>query len=72
MVTSQDTTQIVSRQVRETDPSGREDAGLADGTAETPCTYVLDSSVLLSDPRAILRFAEHAVVLPGRLYPAAS
>jgi PhoH-like ATPase len=29
-----------------------------------PRTYVLDTSVLLSDPRAILRFAEHAVVLP--------
>jgi PhoH-like ATPase len=27
-------------------------------------TYVLDTSVLLSDPRAIFRFAEHAVVLP--------
>ncbi len=27
-------------------------------------TYVLDTSVLLSDPRAIKRFAEHAVVLP--------
>ena len=27
-------------------------------------TYVLDTSVLLSDPRAILRFAEHSVVLP--------
>ena len=27
-------------------------------------TYVLDTSVLLSDPRAILRFAEHNVVLP--------
>ncbi len=27
-------------------------------------TYVLDTSVLLSDPRAMLRFAEHAVVLP--------
>ena len=27
-------------------------------------TYVLDTSVLLSDPRAILRFAEHPVVLP--------
>ncbi len=31
-------------------------------TAEV--TYVLDTSVLLSDPRAIFRFAEHAVVLP--------
>jgi PhoH-like ATPase len=27
-------------------------------------TFVLDTSVLLSDPRAIKRFAEHAVVLP--------
>ena len=27
-------------------------------------TYVLDTSVLLSDPRAIFRFSEHAVVLP--------
>ncbi len=27
-------------------------------------TYVLDTSVLLSDPGAIFRFAEHAVVLP--------
>ncbi|MCS5715290.1 PhoH family protein [Herbiconiux sp. CPCC 205716] len=31
-------------------------------TAEV--TYVLDTSVLLSDPKAIFRFAEHAVVLP--------
>src|SRR5256886_10833654 len=27
-------------------------------------TYVLDTSVLLSDPWAVTRFAEHAVVLP--------
>lgn len=27
-------------------------------------TYVLDTSVLLSDPHALTRFAEHAVVLP--------
>ncbi|MDN5559292.1 MAG: PIN domain-containing protein, partial [Ruaniaceae bacterium] len=27
-------------------------------------TYVLDTSVLLSDPNAMLRFAEHSVVLP--------
>ena len=27
-------------------------------------TYVVDTSVLLSDPRAMLRFAEHNVVLP--------
>jgi PhoH-like ATPase len=27
-------------------------------------SYVIDTSVLLSDPRAILRFAEHEVILP--------
>jgi len=34
----------------------------AAATAER--TYVLDTSVLLSDPQAIFRFAEHALVLP--------
>lgn len=29
-----------------------------------PRTYVLDTSVLLSDPKALLKFAEHQVVLP--------
>ena len=32
--------------------------------APNPHTYVLDTSVLLADPYAILRFAEHEVVLP--------
>ena len=27
-------------------------------------TFVLDTSVLLSDPKAIFRFAEHSIVLP--------
>jgi len=27
-------------------------------------TFVLDTSVLLSDPKAMFRFAEHEVVLP--------
>jgi PhoH-like ATPase len=31
---------------------------------QTERTYVLDTSVLLSDPKAVSRFAEHAVVLP--------
>ncbi|TAM68649.1 MAG: PhoH family protein [Microbacteriaceae bacterium] len=31
---------------------------------QTERTYVLDTSVLLSDPRAIFRFAEHDVVIP--------
>ncbi|WP_235833231.1 PhoH family protein [Glaciibacter flavus] len=43
--------------LREADESPR-----ADRTAER--TYVLDTSVLLSDPTALFRFAEHAVVLP--------
>ena len=32
--------------------------------AEDLRTYVLDTSVLLSDPRAFFRFAEHSVVIP--------
>ena len=33
-------------------------------TKQTERTYVLDTSVLLSDPKAFFRFAEHAVVIP--------
>ncbi|MEI2766871.1 MAG: PhoH family protein [Dermatophilaceae bacterium] len=36
----------------------------ATGPASARTTYVLDTSVLLSDPRAMVRFAEHEVVLP--------
>ena len=39
-----------------------ESNGSKAATAER--TYVLDTSVLLSDPKAVFRFAEHAVVLP--------
>ncbi len=40
-------------------------ATATEGTLETDVrTFVLDTSVLLSDPRAMKRFAEHAVVLP--------
>jgi PhoH-like ATPase len=39
--------------------------GAEPGAAKTiERTYVLDTSVLLSDPKAIFRFAEHAVVIP--------
>ena len=34
-----------------------------DGAVAQRLTYVLDTSVLLSDPRAVLRFKEHEVVL---------
>jgi PhoH-like ATPase len=36
----------------------------AQASATLERTYVLDTSVLLSDPQAIFRFAEHPVVLP--------
>ncbi|UJP41182.1 PhoH family protein [Cellulomonas palmilytica] len=38
--------------------------GPEDGQDDARRTHVLDTSVLLSDPRAIYRFAEHDVVLP--------
>lgn len=38
--------------------------GTVSAAKQAERTYVLDTSVLLSDPRAIFRFAEHAVVLP--------
>jgi PhoH-like ATPase len=44
--------------------SSQQQTSQADVTATRERTYVLDTSVLLSDPRAIFRFAEHAVVLP--------
>ena len=34
------------------------------GSRQLERTYVLDTSVLLSDPKAVFRFAEHHVVLP--------
>ncbi|MDQ1121702.1 PhoH family protein [Microbacterium trichothecenolyticum] len=36
----------------------------ASGADQALRTYVLDTSVLLSDPRAFFRFAEHSVVIP--------
>jgi PhoH-like ATPase len=42
--------------------SARQSAG--SGSSPESRTYVLDTSVLLADPYAILRFAEHEVVLP--------
>ncbi len=41
-----------------------DEIGVAEPTGTALRTYVLDTSVLLSDPKAILRFAEHDVVLP--------
>jgi PhoH-like ATPase len=48
--------------------ANRTDANATDrvdaSASQTERTYVLDTSVLLSDPKAIFRFAEHSVVLP--------
>ena len=41
-----------------------DEADEAAEAAEDLRTYVLDTSVLLSDPRAFFRFAEHSVVVP--------
>jgi len=52
------------------DPAGTEDRAHArdarqhEALPQQERTYVLDTSVLLSDPRALFRFAEHSVVLP--------
>ena len=46
-----------------TEPRRRSDRAATLGRAMVR-TYVLDTSVLLSDPHAMLRFAEHEVVVP--------
>ncbi len=47
-----------------TTPSAAPQAPPVTVSGEGRLTYVLDTSVLLSDPRAMFRFAEHEVVLP--------
>ena len=44
--------------------AGTGTAPAAPGLESGPEAYVLDTSVLLSDPKAILRFAEHEVIVP--------
>ena len=60
------TSQNVSRGTSSTSPQPTAASSRA-ADSSTPVaqrTYVLDTSVLLSDPRALFRFDEHAVVLP--------
>ncbi len=45
-------------------PPARRRASASGPSSSTRFTYVLDTSVLLADPAAISRFAEHRVVLP--------
>jgi PhoH-like ATPase len=59
------TSQNVSRGTSSTASQRAAGSRAADSsTSVAQRTYVLDTSVLLSDPRALFRFAEHAVVLP--------
>lgn len=45
-------------------PTKHESKAGGRGASQLERTFVLDTSVLLSDPKAVLRFAEHHVVLP--------
>jgi PhoH-like ATPase len=60
VVTAFDITATSGRNELGKEASG--EAPLSQGTGQR--TYVLDTSVLLSDPQAMFRFAEQAVVLP--------
>ena len=55
---SRRTASLISGPDRESDSTSPTDAG------PTNHTYVLDTSVLLSDPWAVTRFVEHTVVIP--------
>ncbi len=50
--------------IRQREKDSRERPGESSSTQQAERTYVLDTSVLLSDPKALFRFAEHAVVIP--------
>ena len=68
MATSR-TTQRPATDTPKARPAAQDDqvlaaAGLSDVESLGSRSYVLDTSVLLSDPRAITRFAEHEVILP--------
>lgn len=49
---------------RTSQPKTKKLADAGEVVLQAEKTYVLDTSVLLSDPKAIFRFAEHAIVLP--------
>ena len=61
MATNHDTTRRSSTSATPRAATGKSAA--SDGAPDLR-TFVLDTSVLLSDPRAMLRFKEHEVVLP--------
>ena len=63
---SRRTASLTSGPDRDSDSTSPRDTGPTTETTEqqTSHTYVLDTSVLLSDPWAVTRFVEHTVVIP--------
>jgi hypothetical protein len=54
----------VSHSAHTTRPSDQSADAASGAAGDERRTFVIDTSVLLSDPKAMLRFAEHDVVLP--------
>ena len=55
---------MTTRTAQQPNTSQSADTGARSQDDTTLRTYVLDTSVLLSDPQALFRFAEHSIVLP--------
>jgi PhoH-like ATPase len=55
---------LETRQSSSSGPRSRQEQKTTEKIIQAERTYVLDTSVLLSDPKAMFRFAEHPVVLP--------
>jgi PhoH-like ATPase len=55
---------LETRQSSSQGPRSRQEQKTTEKIIQAERTYVLDTSVLLSDPKAMFRFAEHPVVLP--------
>ena len=54
----------VHHRPKTTAPKGADGPAGGERTPTAQRTYVIDTSVLLSDPQALFRFAEHSVVIP--------
>lgn len=58
------TNELVTEADTSAAPTPASESATAESESPVVRTYVLDTSVLLSDPKAMTRFAEHQVVLP--------
>jgi PhoH-like ATPase len=63
-VANRTTNELVTEADASAAPTPASESSTAESESPTVRTYVLDTSVLLSDPKAMTRFAEHQVVLP--------